>query len=43
MEHITNQAILRGSLLNLPEVKDLAAYRQEMYAGWLNFKLGETR
>ena len=24
-------------LLNLPEVKDLAAYRQEMYAGWQAF------
>lgn len=28
-------------LLNLPVVKDLAAYRQEMYAGWLNFRIGE--
>lgn len=28
-------------LLNLPEVKDLAAYREEMYSGWLNFRLGE--
>ena len=28
-------------LLNLPEVSDLAAYRQEMYAGWLNFGMGE--
>lgn len=27
-------------LLNLPVVKDLAAYREEMYAGWLNFRLG---
>lgn len=25
-------------LLNLPQVKDLAAYRREMYAGWLNFE-----
>lgn len=30
-------------LLNLPAVKDLASYRDEMYAGWLNFKLEETR
>ena len=29
-------------LLNLPEVKDLDAYREEMYAGWLNFRLGES-
>lgn len=29
--------------LNLPKVKDLTAYRQEMYAGWLNFNLGETK
>ena len=28
-------------VLNLPEVKDPAAYRQEMYAGWLNFTIGE--
>ena len=28
-------------LLNLPRVKDLAAYRQEMYRGWQNFKPGE--
>lgn len=27
--------------LNLPVVKDLAAYRQEMYAGWLDFRIGE--
>jgi len=27
--------------LNLPQVKDLAAYRREMYSGWLDFKLGE--
>lgn len=26
--------------LNLPEVKDTARYRQEMYAGWLSFQLG---
>ena len=28
-------------LLNLPRVKDLAAYRQEMYRGWQNFHPGE--
>lgn len=27
-------------LLNLPEVKDLASYREEMYAGWLRFRKG---
>ena len=26
-------------LLNLPEVKELSVYREEMYAGWLNFRL----
>ena len=26
-------------LLNLPQVKNLAEYRQEMYAGWLNFQV----
>lgn len=26
-------------LLNLPRVKDLHSYRQEMYAGWLNFRV----
>ena len=30
-------------LLNLPAVKDLERYRQEMYDGWLNFKLGEPK
>lgn len=25
-------------LLNLPAVKDLSAYREEMYNGWLNFR-----
>ena len=30
-----------STLLNLPQVKDMAAYRQEMYAGWLNFTFGE--
>lgn len=29
--------------LNLPAVKDLAAYRKEMYAGWLNFSLEDTQ
>lgn len=28
-------------LLNLPAVKDTAAYREEMYGGWLDFRLGE--
>lgn len=28
-------------LLNLPRVKDAAAYRQEMYAGWLEFQIPE--
>lgn len=28
-------------LLNLPQVRDLAAYRQEMYAGWLDFCMEE--
>lgn len=28
-------------LLNLPQVKDMAAYRQEMYAGWLDFTIRE--
>ena len=26
-------------LLNLPVVKDAARYREEMYAGWLNFRM----
>lgn len=30
-------------MLNLPQVRDLHAYRQEMYSGWLNFRLGENR
>ena len=30
-------------LLNLPVVKDLAVYRQEMYAGWLDFQMGENK
>lgn len=28
--------------LNLPRVKDLAAYRREMYAGWLDFEIPEV-
>ena len=27
-------------LLNLPKVKGLALYREEMYSGWLDFRLG---
>lgn len=30
-------------LLNLPVVKDLGGYRQEMYAGWLDFQMGENK
>ena len=30
-------------LLNLPAVTDLAAYREEMYAGWLDFRLGDMK
>ena len=30
-------------LLNLPVVKDLTAYRQEMYAGWLDFQTGDSK
>ena len=30
-------------VLNLPRVKDLAAYRQEMYAGWLAFSVEGER
>lgn len=30
-------------LLNLPEVKDLEKYRQEMYAGWQSFNRGDNR
>lgn len=29
--------------LNLPRVADLARYREEMYGGWLDFKMGERR
>ena len=28
-------------VLNLPKVKDLAAYRAEMYSGWLDFEIPE--
>ena len=28
--------------LNLPRVKDMVAYRQEMYAGWLDFTIPEA-
>lgn len=30
-------------LLNLPRVRDPAAYRKEMYAGWLDFRMGGSR
>lgn len=30
-------------VLNLPKVKDLAAYREEMYDGWLKFTIGEGK
>ncbi len=30
-------------LLNLPRVKDLSAYRKEMYGGWLDFKVRRKR
>ena len=30
-------------LLNLPAVKDLASYRQEMYAGWQDFRTGAEK
>ena len=29
-------------LLNLPRVKDLATYREEMYSGWLDFRMGDS-
>ena len=29
-------------VLNLPRVKDLATYREEMYSGWLDFRMGEA-
>lgn len=31
------------ALLNLPVVKELAAYREEMYGGWLDFQMGGAR
>lgn len=31
------------ALLNLPQVKGLAPYREEMYDGWLNFCLGDRK
>ena len=30
-------------LLNLPVVKDAAAYRKEMYGGWMDFRMGEAK
>ena len=30
-------------LLNLPVVKDLTAYREEMYGGWQNFSVEESK
>ena len=30
-------------LLNLPRVKGLATYREEMYSGWLDFQMGEYK
>lgn len=33
------QAAPDTCLLNLPQVRDLAAYREEMYGGWLAFRL----
>ena len=30
-------------LLNLPRVRETAAYRQEMYGGWQNFKITEEQ
>lgn len=30
-------------LLNLPRVKGLAPYREEMYGGWLDFKMGGNK
>jgi len=31
------------AVLNLPVVKDLVSYREEMYSGWLNFHLEESK
>ena len=30
-------------LLNLPRVKGLAPYREEMYSGWLDFRMGDVK
>jgi len=30
-------------LLNLPTVRDLAAYRAEMYGGWQDFRIGDSK
>ena len=30
-------------LLNLPVVRDTSAYREEMYRGWLDFRMGDHR
>ncbi|MBQ9148360.1 MAG: nucleoside hydrolase [Oscillospiraceae bacterium] len=30
-------------LLNLPKVRNLTAYRAEMYGGWLDFRMGDHR
>ena len=30
-------------VLNLPRVKGLASYREEMYSGWLDFRMGEVK
>ena len=38
----TNPA-LDTVVLNLPRVKGLASYREEMYSGWLNFSLEESK
>ena len=36
-----NEPFPGSTLLNLPRVMDLAAYREEMYAGWLDFTIWE--
>lgn len=38
----TEQAVPCSVCLNLPRVKDCAQYRNEIYAGWLNFKKGNA-
>ena len=30
-------------VLNLPRVKGLASYREEMYSGWLDFRMGDNK